>query len=119
MQLALIYGAFQVGRKRVANFTQCSTKDQAEETSDVDKILNRLKALESKFETMVVQTSANITCYKCRACGHKTRDCHQNQAQSNHPYNRYHNYQNRQQNYANARSENTQSNSRQGNSQYM
>ena len=117
MQLALEYEAFQVGRKRVANVRQCSTKDQAEKTSDVDKILNRLKTLESKFETMVSQTSANLTCYKCRARGHKARDCPQNQAQSNHPYNRYHNYQNRQQNYANAGSENTQSNRRQGNSQ--
>ena len=87
MQVALEYEAFQVGRKRVANFRQCSTKDQAEETSDVDKMLNRLKALESKFETMVGQTSANITCYKCRARGNKARDCPQNQAQNNHPYN--------------------------------
>ena len=62
MQLALEYEAFQVGRKRVANVRQCSTKDQAEETTVVDKILNRLKTLESKFETMVGQTSANITC---------------------------------------------------------
>ena len=46
MQLALEFEAFQVGRKWVANVRQCSTKDQAEETSDVDKILNQLKTLE-------------------------------------------------------------------------
>ena len=114
MQLALEYEAFQVGRKRTVNVRQCSTEDKAEETSDVDKILNRLKTLESKFETVVNQGSANITCYKCRARGHKARDCPQAQAQNNHPYNRYHNnYQNRQQNYSNAEPRNN----RQGNSQ--
>ena len=40
MQLALEFEAFQVGHKRVVNVRSCSTKDQAEETSDVDKRLN-------------------------------------------------------------------------------
>ena len=72
MQRAL---EFEVGRKRDAYVMQCSTK--------AHKKL-QLKTIESKFETMVGQTSANITCCKCHACGHKARACPQNQGQSNH-----------------------------------
>ena len=113
MQLSLKYEAFQAGRKRVVSVRQCTKNDQTSETSNIDKILNRHENLESKFEA----TQSNITCFKCRGRGHKSKNCPQNQSQYNHPFNRYHNYQYRQQNYANARPENNQSNSGQGNSQ--
>ena len=110
MQLSLEYEAFQAGRKRVAVHQK---NDQTSETPDIDKILNRLENLESKFEA----TQSNNTCFRCRGRGHKSKNCPQNQTQANHPFNRYHNYQYRQQNYANARPENNQSNNGQGNSQ--
>ena len=113
MQDSLEYEAFQADQKRVVNEKQCTKNDQISETYDTDKILSRLKILVSKFEAL----QYNITFFKWRVRGHKSKHCPQNQAQANHPFNRYHNYRYRQQNYAKARPKYNQYNNGQKNSQ--
>lgn len=114
MQLALEFEAFQAGRKRSANVRQCTKDDSSTESSDPSKILNRFESLEKKIEAVLKQSN-NIICHNCRNRGHKAKDCTQKQAQANHPFNRYHNYQNR--GPTNTHYRNNQSNTRQGNFQ--
>ena len=115
MQLALEFEAFQAGRKKAANVRQCTKDDSSTDSFDPSKILHRLESLEKQFEAVLKQSN-NIICHKCRSRGHKAKDCPQNKAQANHPFNKYHNYQNRGQNN-NTNYQNNQSNTRQGNFQ--